>query len=152
MVVIRSTGMAKPMPDVAGAGGAQGGDGGVDADYLTGGVDEWAAGVAGVDGGVGLDGGLAVAVVAEAGLAVDGADDAGGHRSFQAEWGSDGQHRVADLELRGPAERERAQSRGVGGETWSTARSLSSSTPTMRASTVRPLDRTSETSLAPSTT
>ena len=115
MVVIRSTGMAKPMPMLPERGGAQGGDGGVDADYLAGGVDERAAGVAGVDRGVGLDRGLAGAVVAEAGLAVDGADDAGGHRSFQAERGADGQHRVADLELRGPAERERAQSRGVGG-------------------------------------
>jgi hypothetical protein len=72
--------------DVAGAGGAEGRDGGVDSDDLTGAVDERSSGVAGVDGGIGLDRRLAGVVVAEAGLAVDRADDAGGYCSFQSEW------------------------------------------------------------------
>ena len=60
-------------------------------------VDERAAGVAGVDGGVGLQEHLRL------GLRHLGArqrrDDAAGHRLADAERVADGEHEVADLEL-----------------------------------------------------
>jgi signal transduction histidine kinase len=56
-------GDGKPDPDVA---RAQAGDRGVHPHDPPGGVDQWAAGVAGVDRRVGLDGALPVALVAQA--------------------------------------------------------------------------------------
>src|SRR6266511_1623381 len=87
--------------DVAGLR-ADAGDGGGDPDDLAGGVHQRPARVAGVDRGVGLDGvadghGRPAALV-DAEAAVQGADDAGGDRPFQAERAADGQHGVADLE------------------------------------------------------
>jgi hypothetical protein len=78
--------------------GAVGGDHGVDADDFSVGVEERAAGVAGVDGGVGLNGvfnGRAVGVADGA----DGADDAGGHGAGEAEGVADGVDFLADGEF-----------------------------------------------------
>src|SRR5205085_4103098 len=74
--------------------GPVGGDGGVDADDLTGRVDQRPAGVAGVDGGVGLD--HAGEVVDRA---VEGGDDAARHGGVtpQPEGVADGDDVVADL-------------------------------------------------------
>src|SRR5262249_53163658 len=73
-------------------------DGGVDADDLALQVDQRAAGVAGVDGRVGLDEVLVHVHVQATAL---GADDAVGHGAGPAERGADGQDAVADLH--GPA-------------------------------------------------
>ena len=69
-------------------------DGGVDTDYFAGHVDERAAGVAGVDSGVGLD--EALELVADVG-AVFGAYDSGGDCGIEAEGAADGQDPVANL-------------------------------------------------------
>ena len=71
-----------------------GDDGGVDAHDLPLQVDQGAAAVAGVDGGVGLD---EVVIGARADHPAFGADDSGGHRLFQSEGTSDGHHPVAHL-------------------------------------------------------
>ena len=70
-------------------------------------VHQRAAGVAGVDRGVGLDEVL-VAVRVDAGAA-QRADDARGHRLAEAERVADGHHEVADLEPVGVGERERRE-------------------------------------------
>src|SRR5215213_4579356 len=67
-------------------------DGVVDADDAAPTVGEHPAGVARVDGGVGLDDLAAVEV------AVGGADDAGGHGLVEAEGAADGHGELADLE------------------------------------------------------
>src|SRR5208283_1347065 len=70
-------------------------DGGVDADEPAFDIHERAAGVAGVDGGVGLD---EVFIVFDAEVAAaGGADDAGGDGLADAEGVSDGEHDVPDL-------------------------------------------------------
>ena len=72
---------------------------GVDADHLAVGVDQGAAGVAGVDGGVGLD--QVEAFVAEAqavDVAVQAADDAQGDRALQAVRAAQGDRPVAHLQ------------------------------------------------------
>ncbi len=110
------------LADVAAAGA---GDRGGDADHLAGVVDQRAAGVAGVDRGVGLDhpgelaGGLlaerlAAAAAAHGDGAVEGRDDAGGYGPFQAERAADGNHRVADTQRRGGAERGRLEAADPG--------------------------------------
>ena len=77
------------------AGAAE--DGGVDADEAALNIHERAAGVAGVDGGVGLD---EVFVVFDAEVAAaGGADDAGGDGLADAEGVADGEHDVAYLDL-----------------------------------------------------
>ena len=87
--------MAKPTPALAAAGR---GDHGVDADDLAMGVEQRAAGVAGIDGGVGLDGLVNIGAVGLLHLA-DGADDAARHGSVEdAERIADGEHLLADLE------------------------------------------------------
>ena len=94
------TGMAKPMPMLPPRARQ---DGAVDADELAPEVHQRAAGVARIDGGVGLDEVL-VAVRVDAG-APQAADDAGGDGVLQAERIADGDDEVADLELGGVAER-----------------------------------------------
>ena len=93
-------------------GGRQGLDRGVDADDGAGRVEEWAAGIAGVDGGVDLDGvgddqvGGRLRLVLGGGVLVhgylDGAvqcgDDAGRDRVGQAQWRADRHDGCADLE------------------------------------------------------
>jgi len=73
---------------------AAGIDGGVDADNFAGHIDQRAAGISGVDGGVGLQ--EALELVADVG-AIFGADDSGGDGGVQAEGAAEGEHPVADL-------------------------------------------------------
>ena len=82
------------------------GDGRVDADHFAAQVEQRAAAVAGIDGGVGLQEVLILhAVVAQLQVAAAlGADDAVGDGVAQAEGAADGQHEVADVELAGIAE------------------------------------------------
>jgi hypothetical protein len=86
----------------------------VDADQLAGRVDQRAAGVAEVDGGVGLD------EVLEGGhaqpAAAGGADDPGGDRLAETERVADGQDGVADAQPVGAAERHHRQVRQLDGE------------------------------------
>ena len=79
---------------------------GVDADQFARGIDQGAAGIAFVDGRVGLD------EILEGGhaqlLAIDGTDDAVGDRLLQAERVADGQHLIADLQpVRAPQAHDR---------------------------------------------
>ena len=78
----------------------------VDADDLARHVDERAARVARVDGGVGLEEVVEGALADRAPL---GADDARRHRLLEAEGRADGQHPVADLDLVGVAEGGRGE-------------------------------------------
>jgi hypothetical protein len=89
----------------AGEGAAVGDDEGVDADEFTVGVDEGSAGVAGVDGGVGLDVAAGLAGVVGVGvLTVDGADDAAGDGELEvAEGAAEGEDGLAGLETGGVA-------------------------------------------------
>ena len=96
--------------DVALGGGE---DGGIDADQAAAGVDEGAAGVARVDGGVGLDEVLVTAdLIEDADAAAGGGDDAHGDGLADAEGITDGKDHIADAEL--PAVGE-----GGGGEVFS---------------------------------
>ena len=79
-------------------------DRGVDADHLAVDVEERAAGIAAVDGGVGLD---VVVVGAGIDVAVERRDDAGRHRAAEAERVADREHPVADAQLLGAAELRR---------------------------------------------
>ena len=88
--------------------GAVRGDHGVDADDLARRVQQRAAGVAGIDGRIGLDGvfnGRAFAVANRP----DGADDAARHGAAQAEGIADGVDLLAHVELRGVGQRDRLQ-------------------------------------------
>ena len=76
----------------------------VDADHLAAHVDQRAAGVAGIDGDVGLDQRQQIAGVARL-----GADDAGRHRALEAERRADRDHPFADLELGDVADAHRGQ-------------------------------------------
>ena len=58
-------------------------------------IDERAAGVAGIDGGVGLDEGLELASGDD--VAALGADDSGGDGGLEAEGAADGEDPVTDL-------------------------------------------------------
>ena len=80
---------------------AAGVNGGVDADHFAGHIHERAAGIAGVDGGVGLD--EALELMADVG-AVFGADDSGGDGGIQAEGAADGENPIAHLHAIGIAE------------------------------------------------
>ncbi len=96
---------------------AGGGDRGVDADDLAAQVDQRAAGVAGVDGRVGLHGvdvGGVVGRLPRRDRPVERADDAGGHRGAQPERRADGDHALPDPEPAGGAERGRAEAGRVG--------------------------------------
>jgi hypothetical protein len=98
-------GMAKPMPALCPRAR---GDHGVDADDLAVPVEQRASGVAGVDGGVGLDGFVDDQAVGLLHLA-DGTDDAAGEGSGEAEGIADGVDLLADLQIGGVAERHRLQ-------------------------------------------
>ena len=73
-------------------------DGGVDADDFAAGVDERAAGVAGVEGGVGLDDVVDEPAGGAAEGSAHGADDAGGDGGLEAVGIADGDHELADLQ------------------------------------------------------
>src|SRR5580765_3348245 len=101
--------------DVAGLGGAVGArdarDGAVDADHPALHVQERTAGVAGVDGSVGLD---RVDERLSRGAPrghrpVERRDDPARHGALQTERCADGDQSVADRHLRGPADRQRLQ-------------------------------------------
>ena len=89
-------------PDALVAGGLRV-DGGVDADDFAVHVEQRSAGVAGIDGGVGLDEVLELA--GDAGLdgAIFGGDDAGGNGLREGKGAADGFNPVADLGLIGVA-------------------------------------------------
>jgi len=98
----RLEGMAKPMADAAARGGE---DVAVDADDLALHVDQRAAGVTPVDGGVGLEEVLVGRHVgADAQLAALGADDTGRDRVFHAQGIADGQDPFAHPDLAGIAQ------------------------------------------------
>ncbi len=88
-------------------------DGGVDADDFAVHVEQRAAGVAGIDGGVGLDEVLELSARAGLDGAVLGGNDAGGDGLRQGEGAADGFNPVADLGLVGVAELDGGQ-RGIG--------------------------------------
>ncbi len=97
----------------AGVAAAGRGDHGVDADHLAVRVEQGAAGVAGINGSVGLDGLVDVGSVRLLHLA-DGADDAAGHGSVEdAEGIADGEHLLADLEAGAAAQGYGLQVRGL---------------------------------------
>jgi hypothetical protein len=106
-------GMAKPTPSEPDGLGV---DGGVHADDLAGHIDQRAAGVAGVDGGVGLDELLELVGRAVGAGLVDGAvlggDDAGGDGLGEGEGAADGEDPVADLGAVGVAELDGGQRLG----------------------------------------
>src|SRR6266478_4050086 len=90
----------------AGSGSAGRVDGGIDADHFTVRVDERAAGIAAIDGRIGLNG-----FVDEGGLAglhgaAQGADDASGERGLEPERIADGENFLAHLQCGGVAERK----------------------------------------------
>ena len=119
----------------AGAARAGGLDLRVDADHLAGGVEQRAAGVAGVDRGVGLDDVVDREAVGRGDLALQRADDADRERAVEAERVADRVRRVADLDAARVAERERLE---VVAETFRSARSVEASSPTSLASSVLP--------------
>ena len=71
----------------------------VDADDFALGVEQRAAGVAGVDGGIGLDGVFDGHAAFGAAHGTDGADDAGGHGAAETEGIADGVDLLTDLEI-----------------------------------------------------
>jgi hypothetical protein len=100
----------------------------VDADHLAVEVEQRAAGIAAVDGGVGLD---VVVIGPGIDVAVARRDDAGRHRAAEAERIADRDHPFAEPQLVGIAELHRDQR--LVGLTFSTARSVFLSTPTSSA-------------------
>ena len=98
-------------------------------------VEQRAAGVAGVDRGVGLDE-VAVEAVPAASRSVDRRDDADGHRVRQAEWIADGDRGLADHEVVRRAE-PRWPAEAPSQEILSTARSDSCEVPTISAQNSR---------------
>ena len=103
----------------------------VDADHAAGRVDQRAAGVAGVDRRVGLDDVLDREAVGRGDAALQGGDDAGGQRAVEAERVADRDRRVADLRRPSSRRARAAGGRGPSGSTCSSARSVSSSLPTI---------------------
>src|SRR5712672_1290173 len=85
----------------AGGGAARRVDRGVDADHFAARIDQRAAGVAAIDGGVGLNGLIDESGLAGLHSAADGADDAGGQRALETEWIADGENFLAYLESGG---------------------------------------------------
>src|SRR6267143_2404686 len=81
-------------------------DGGVDADHFTVRIDERAAGVAAIDGCVGLDSFVDKGGLAGLHGAAQGADDAGSERGLETERIADGKNFLAHLQCGGVAERE----------------------------------------------
>ena len=109
-------------------------DGRVDADHFAARVDERAAAVAEVDGGVGLD--VVVEALVEQ-LPPDVAHDAHGHRVLVGQRVADGAHPLADAQRVGIAQRAPRET-AVGDSTLISAMSVSGSDPTTRARSVRP--------------
>ena len=102
-------GMAKPMPWLPLA--SAGDDGGVDADQVAVKIDHRAAGIAGIDRCVSLN---EVFIVFDAQSAPPrGAHDAHGGGVAQTEGIADRKDYIANLQLRGIADGQRGQSRGV---------------------------------------
>ncbi len=98
-----SDGTAKPMPIEPPDGEI---DRGVDADDFAVEVEQRAAGIAAIDGGVGLD---VIVVGAGIDIAVARRDDAGGHRAAEAERIADGDHPFAEPQLVAVAELHRLE-------------------------------------------
>ena len=92
-------------------------DGGRHADDPAAGVEQRAAGVAGVDGGVGLDDALDLAAVLGVERAVEAADDPGRQCPFQAEGVADGEDLLADPQLVAIAQGDREELVGGGVDT-----------------------------------
>ena len=93
--------------DAGVAAAAVGGDLRVDADDAALGVEQRAAGVAGVDRGVGLDHAGDREAVGRLDVAVERGDDAAGDGALEAERAADGDRRLAGVEVAGVGERER---------------------------------------------
>ena len=108
-------------------------DGRGEADQFAPQVDQRAAGIAGIDGGIGLDEVLEAVLIETA--AAETADDAGGHRIAQPEGIADGDDKVADFQFRGIAQ---GDLRELDGRTLSTAMSVGSSIPATSAFRSRP--------------
>src|ERR1700704_2714580 len=87
----------------AGGGAAGRVDRGVDADHFTARIDQRAAGVAAIDGGVGLNGFIDEGGLAGLHGAADGADYAGGQCALKTKWIADGENFLAYLESSGIA-------------------------------------------------
>ena len=125
-------------------------DGGVDADQFAAGVHQRAAGISGIDGGVGLNEVLVAAGALDIqAAAARGADDAHGDGLADAEGIADGEHDVADAHLGGIADGHRGKP--VAG-IFSTAISVRGSVPTTLALNWRLSFRETSMSVAPSTT
>src|SRR5215831_11623575 len=86
----------------AGIGVARAHERGVDADQIAAEIDKRAAGMAWIEGGIGLDE-ILVLLDADVG-AVQSADYPGSHGLADLEWIADGEHEVADLDLVGIAD------------------------------------------------
>ena len=113
-------------------------DRGVDADEPAVHVDQGAAGIAGIDGRVGLDEEL---IVGDADLgAGQRRDDAAGHRLADAERIADGEHQIAHLEAVGVAELDGREWLLFAASMRSTARSVRSSLSTTLAGNSRRSD------------
>ena len=106
----------------------------IDADDFAVEIEQRAAGIAAIDGGVGLD---VIVVRPRIDVAVARRDDAGGHRAAQAERIADGDHPFAEPQLVGIAELHRTCS-GLSECTRSNARSLLESLPTRSALSLVP--------------
>src|SRR5205085_2781474 len=102
--------------DVAGlaTGGVGAGDLRVDAEHMTAAVEERAAGVAGVDRRVGLDHIVDRRAIRRLGLAAGGRDDAAGEGVVETKRIADLVGRLADLDLRRIAKRERIERLAAG--------------------------------------
>ena len=110
-------------------------DRGVDADQPAAKIDQRAAGIAGIDGGIGLDEEL---IVGDADLgARQRRDDAVGHGLPDAERIADREHHVADLQRVGIGEFERGKALAAASLMRSTARSERESLSTISASNSR---------------
>jgi hypothetical protein len=81
----------------------------VHANHLAGDVEQRAAGVAGIDRGVGLDEVVVPLRAAHLDVAVKGRDDAPGHGVFVAEGVAEGEHRLADHQIAGCADADHRQ-------------------------------------------
>ncbi len=84
-------------------------DGGIEADDVTGGIEQRTAAVAAVDGRIGLNHAFDALVFFAFDGAADGADNPGSQRSFQAEGISDGQHFLSHLQMIGVTQAERGK-------------------------------------------
>ena len=92
---------------LAAAGGGL--DAFVDADDVAGGVDQGAAGVTGIDRGVGLDGVQDGGAALRTEVAVDGRDDPRSERELESQGVADRYDGLADLDRVGVAHRQRIE-------------------------------------------